>query len=245
MLWQRIKTYVYFLRSMLRVNSGLLRGMWKLTRLPQPAITVFGGSRLPKEDIHSKKICTLAEKLAHAGFSIITGGGPGIMEAANLGAMTHVKENGKKKIPSKLTTIGISLSKLQEANEYTQEYIIQPYFFTRKWLLVRYAVGFVVEPGGFGTLDELSEVLTLIQTHRMPKTPVILIGVEYWKPLLEWVHERALKNGLLEKKDADLLHVTDNVDEAFEIINTTCAGCKETGIAAKSTEKRNNNNSNS
>jgi len=223
---------------MFRVNRGLLRGMWKLTRLPQPAITVFGGTKLSKDDIHSQKICTLAEKLAHAGFSIITGGGPGIMEAANRGAMTHVQEKNGEKKPTKLTTIGISIRKLQEVNKYAQAYIIQPYFFTRKWLLVRYAVGFVVGPGGFGTLDELAEVLTLIQTHHMPQTPVVLIGVDYWQPLVQWIRERALKNGLLEEKDANLVHVTDDVDEAFSIISTTCTTCKDAGIAAQSIEKK-------
>jgi len=114
--------------------------MWKLTKLPQPAITIFGGTKLPSTHPASKTIRILAEKLVSHGFSIITGGGPGIMEAANFGAIEHLKKDGE----SHLVSIGIGVSNVQPFNKYVQGHIIQPYFFTRKWLLVRAAVGFVV-----------------------------------------------------------------------------------------------------
>ena len=189
--------YLHFLKSLFRINRGLLRGMWKLTKLPQPTITVFGGSRIPKEDPHSQIICKLAKKLAEKGYSIITGGGPGIMEAANLGAVEYANQK-KKKESNKIVTMGIGVARLGKANKYVQEYIKLPYFFIRKWLLTHNAVGFVVGPGGFGTLDELAEILTLIQTHSMPKTPIVLIGIKYWKPFLNWIYDSALKNKLLE-----------------------------------------------
>ncbi|MCK4265391.1 TIGR00730 family Rossman fold protein [Candidatus Babeliales bacterium] len=236
MFFKRVAMYLRFLRSMFRVNKGLLWGMWKLTKLPQPAITVFGGTKLPVSHPTAKIISALTKKLAHAGFSIITGGGPGIMEAANLGALEHA--NHKKK-PS-FTTIGIGLTQLQTFNKYVQDNIIQPYFFTRKWLLVRYSVGFIVGPGGFGTLDELTEVLTLIQTHQMPKTPVVLINKSYWQPFLNWVHEHPLKEKLLSKKDAHILTIADTAEEAFEIIQKNCGDAPQCSIEAPPTEKKSN-----
>ena len=241
----RLKYYFEFLGSLWRVNWGLLTGMWKLTRLPQPTITVFGGTQLAADSEFADKICAITKKLAGAGFSILTGGGPGVMRAANLGAYetanTHGEphkhgENGREQ-RRHMISMGIGLETLpQDPNKYTQDFIVTPYFFTRKWLLVRYAVGFVVGPGGFGTLDELSEVLTLIQTHHMPQTPVVLIGTEYWAPLLQWVNERALRDGLLTKEDAALIHVTDDVDEAFTFIKSQCLGHEECGITAPPTE---------
>lgn len=237
MIFARLKRYLSFLGSLFRVNVGLLRGMWKLTKMSQPIITFFGGSRLSQEDPHSEIICQIAKRLAQKGFSVITGGGPGIMEAANLGAVEYVNSKGKKE-RKRIVTMGIGVARIGKANKYVQEYIRLPYFFIRKWLLVRNAVGFVVGPGGFGTLDELAEVLTLIQTHHMSRTPIVLIGVKYWKPFLDWIEESPLKNKLLEKKDAALLNLTDDADEAFRIITTTCTSESVTGISAKPTEKK-------
>ncbi len=236
MFFTRLKKYLHFLRSIFRVNVGLFRGMWKLAKISQPTITFFGGSRLSLEDPHSVVVCQLARMLAQKGFSIITGGGPGIMEAANLGAVEYANSKGKQK--EKLVTMGIGVARIGGANKYVQEYIRLPYFFIRKWLLVRNAVGFVVGPGGFGTLDELAEVLTLIQTYHMPKTPIVLIGKKYWKPFLDWVEKSPLKSGLLTAKDAALLNITDDVDEAFKMITMACTAESVCGIEAKPVEKK-------
>lgn len=201
-----------------------MRGMWKLTLLPQPAITVFGGSRIQRDSPHAQKAQKLAKLLVSKGYSILTGGGPGIMEAANAGAIECLKDcvfpPEKKPTPKTIVSAGITLVRLnkEQVNPYVQDAIVMDHFFARKWLLVRYAVGFVFFPGGFGTLDELFEVVTLIQTHHMKRVPLILIDTHYWEPLMRWIYERALKNNLIEKKDAHLFLVLDSVEEAVEII---------------------------
>jgi len=236
MFFTRLKKYLHFLRSIFRVNVGLFRGMWKLAKITQPTITFFGGSRLSQEDPHSIIVCQLAKMLAKKGFSIITGGGPGIMEAANLGAVEYVNSKGKKK--EEVVTMGIGVARIGGANKYVQEYIRLPYFFIRKWLLVRNAVGFIVGPGGFGTLDELAEVLTLIQTYHKQKTPIVLIGTKYWKPFLDWVERSPLKSGLLTEKDAALLNITDDAEEAYKMITIACTAESVSGIDAKPMEKK-------
>lgn len=202
--------------------------MWKLTRLPQPAITVFGSARMEINSPDGKKAQELARILVLKGYSIITGGGPGIMEAANAGALQCLKECDfppeKKPTQKTIVSAGISLVRLNRdrINPYVQDSILLEHFFARKWLLVRYAVGFVFFPGGFGTMDELFEVVTLIQTHRMKRVPLILIDTYYWGPLMHWIHDRALRHNLIEKKDAHLFVVLDSIEEAVEIIYRHC-----------------------
>jgi uncharacterized protein (TIGR00730 family) len=218
---QRLTYYCYFLRSLFRINWGLLTGMWKLTRVHQPAVTFFGGSRLSSTAKISQTIIELAQNLAHEGFSIITGGGPGVMEAANYGAAIHAQHHAQEESVLKqkrITSMGIGIAKIDIINPYVQDFIVQPYFFTRKWLLVRYSMAFVVGPGGFGTLDELGEILTLIQTHSMPAMPIILLDTQYWKPLQDWIYNSALKEKLITENDAKLIYVTDSAQEALERI---------------------------
>ncbi|HBS48482.1 TPA: TIGR00730 family Rossman fold protein [Candidatus Dependentiae bacterium] len=220
MIFKRIGMYLKFLRSLFHLNIGVLFGMWKLTKLPQPIITIFGGSRLPIDSHYAKIIYKISQKLAAEGYSILTGGGPGIMAAANLGATEYANGNGNHH--KKTISMGIGVVRLESYNKYAQDFISQPYFFTRKWLLVRNSVGFIVGPGGFGTMDELSEVLTLLQTHHMQKTPVVIIGKEYWEPMIDWVKNKALKNDLITLKDVDLISITDDPDEAVQIIKNFC-----------------------
>lgn len=230
MRFSRFREYGRFLKSLIKMNFRLLWGMWKLTRLPQPAITIFGGSRIPLDSIHAKKATELAKMLASDGFSIITGGGPGIMEAANLGAIEYLKEcKFDEKCKSMLVSAGIGLIRLnkERVNPYVQENIIMEHFFSRKWLLVRYAVGFVVFPGGFGTLDELFEVVTLVQCNRMAKVPIVLIDKSFWGPLRDWIEHRALVYHLIEEKDTDIIVMTDSVEEAFSIIRQYCTTQKQ------------------
>ena len=226
MRFQRLRYYGIFLQTLFGINFRLLWGMWKLTKLPQPAITIFGGARIEHESLHAQKAFDLSKKLVAEGFSIITGGGPGIMEAANFGAIEYLKECklGNNLHCEPVVSAGIGLLRLnkERANPYVQDNIIMDHFFTRKWLLVRYAVGFVIFPGGFGTLDEFFEIITLRQTNHMQDAPIILIDSDYWKPMIEWVHEKALKNNLITQKDLELFQVLDSVDEAVAIIKQRC-----------------------
>ncbi len=238
---RRLKEYKKFLLSLMKTNMRLLYGMWKLTRLPQPAITFFGGARVPLESSTAEQAKTLAGKLVNLGFSIITGGGPGIMEAANFGAIEYLRDCDLNSPHCKqgIVSAGIGLIKLnkERINPYVQQNIVMNYFFARKWLLVRYAVGFVIFPGGFGTLDEFFEVITLIQCNRMPEVPVILLGTQYWAPIRSWVFNNAIKEGLIDHKDADLFIVTDSIDEAAELLKKKCLGCQESVIADEAEPK--------
>jgi uncharacterized protein (TIGR00730 family) len=230
MFLSRLKEYGKFLGSLAVTNCRLLKGMWKLTKLPQPAVTIFGSSRTPFESIHGERSCAIAKKLTLGGFSVITGGGPGIMEAANRGAFEAAKElrleyGDGKKSPRPGRSLGIGLTRLnrEKANQYVQDFIVMEHFFSRKWLLVRYSVGFVVFPGGFGTMDELWEILTLIQTKRMPNYPIILMDKKFWEPFHKIIHDRMLANKLISQADEKIIDaITDDVDEAYDIIVKRC-----------------------
>jgi len=236
MIFSRLAAYAKFLKSLFGTNFKLLRGMWKLTKLPQPAVTIFGSARMPFESEDGERACAIAKKLTLGGFSIITGGGPGIMGAANRGAFEAAtelriahKEGPKKHLPS----LGIGLTRLnrEQSNPYVHDYIVMEHFFARKWLLIRYSVGFVVFPGGFGTMDELYELLTLIQTERMPKYPIVLVGTEYWKPHHKIIHEQMLTKGLISESDDAIIDlITDDIEEAYRVI---VEGCNCLGYGVK------------
>lgn len=200
--------------------------MWRLTKLPQPTITVFGGSRIDANSIYAQKARQIAKMLVADGFSIITGGGPGIMEAANEGALDFVKECdiSDRTHCKPIVSAGIGLLRLnkEEANPYVQENIVMDHFFTRKWLLVRYSIGFVIFPGGFGTLDELFEIVTLMQTDHMQQAPIVLVDSAYWQHIIQWIEEKALAENLIAPKDRNIIQVVDTVEEAFKIIKTFC-----------------------
>jgi len=231
MRFRRLREYFHFLRSLFRTNIHLIWGMWKLTAVPHPAITIFGGARIQQDTEETRIARQLAKMLASEGFSIITGGGPGIMEAANHGAIDFVKECdiNNKACAQKVVSAGIGVIQLnlENINPYTQKYIEMPYFFSRKWLLVRYAVGFVIFPGGFGTMDELSEIITLVQTNKMAKVPIVLIDKGFWAPLFEWIQTRALARGLIGHDDIHLIICVDTAEEAFDILKMGCKGREE------------------
>ena len=194
----------------------LIYGLWYVCKLTRPIVTVFGSARLSQDDHYSKVTQDLTLKLVTYDISVLTGGGPGLMEAANCGVLLH--ENGKK-----FRTMGIGVKGLGEgANVCVQKYIAMRNFSVRKWLLTRYSDGFAVMPGGFGTLDELSEVTTLIQTNRIKAKPIVLIGKEYWQPLVDWIMNSALPKGLVSKEDIRLLDVTDDLDEAVCLLRGRC-----------------------
>lgn len=171
-----------------------------------PAVAVFGSSRRKETDPYYETAVELAEKIAKRGFGVITGGGPGLMEAANEGA---------KKAGGRSCGLCIDLPQEEAPNAFiSQEFLLRfRYFFVRKVMFVRYAQAFVVLPGGFGTLDELFEALTLIQTDKIKKFPIYLIGKEYWQGLVDWLQNKVLASDNLAPEDMDLFKVTDDLDE--------------------------------
>ena len=173
------------------------------------AVTIFGSARVLPDDPYYKKAEYLAGKLAENGFGVITGGGPGIMEAANKGAA----EAGGKSVG-----MNIRLPYEQKPNPYANTVIEYKYFFIRKVMFVKYAVAYVILPGGFGTMDELFEALTLIQTKRIRCFPVILMGSDYWKGLIDWIRNTMLQNDKIEPYDLEIIHVIDDPDEIVKHI---------------------------
>jgi hypothetical protein len=174
-----------------------------------PAITIFGSARTKPTDKYYRAAMAIAHGLAQHNLTVITGGGPGIMEAANKGAA----QGGGKSVG-----LNIELPHEQAGNRFANVPIHFHYFFARKVCFVKYSLGFVYMPGGFGTLDELFEVLTLAQTQRIPQFPMILFGSEYWKGLVAWLKARPEKDGKISASDLDILKITDDVDEVVEII---------------------------
>jgi uncharacterized protein (TIGR00730 family) len=193
----------------LRIMGEFVDSFETLSHL-SPAVTVFGSARTRPRDRYYKAAVQLGRQLAQHGIPVITGGGPGIMAAANQGAAQ-----------AKGTSVGlnIELPQEQQGNGFANVPVHFHYFFARKVCFAKYSVAFVYLPGGFGTLDELFEVLTLVQTERIPKFPLILIGKRHWSGLLRWLRaELRDRNGHIGPKDLDLLTVTDDVDEAVAII---------------------------
>ena len=165
------------------------------------AVSIFGSARVKPGDPYYEKTVVLARRFAQEGFSVITGGGPGIMEAANKGAA----EGGGKSVG-----MNIRLPYEQKPNPYANVHIDYKYFFIRKVMFVKYAMAYVILPGGFGTLDELFEALTLIQTKRIKSFPVILMGSEYWKGLLDWMKKTVMRELMIEKEDLNYFQIIDD-----------------------------------
>ncbi|WIM95829.1 TIGR00730 family Rossman fold protein [Actinoplanes oblitus] len=192
----------------LRILSEFVEGFDTLADLP-PAVSVFGSARSAPDSPECELAAGLGAALAEAGYAVITGGGPGVMEAANRGAT----EAGGMSVG-----LGIELPFEQGLNDWVDIGIDFRYFFVRKTMFVKYAQAFVVLPGGFGTLDELFEAITLVQTRKVTRFPVILMGVDYWSGLLDWIKRRMLDDGKISEADLELIQVTDDVAEAVRII---------------------------
>ncbi len=192
----------------LRILGEFVSGFETLARLG-PAVTVFGSARTLPSDPMYRAATMLAKGLAEAGFTVITGGGPGIMEAANRGA----QQGGGLSVGCT-----IELPHEQRVNDYTDLSVSFRYFFVRKMMFVKYAQGFVIFPGGFGTLDELFESITLAQTDKIAHFPVVLIGTAYWKGLFDWMQTRVAAEGKIDGGDLGLMRVTDDVDEAVSLM---------------------------
>lgn len=196
--------------SIFKIMGEFVDGYDKLLRIG-PCISVFGSARLKPESKYYEMAVKTAELITDNGFGVITGGGPGIMEAGNKGAHNR----GGKSVG-----LGIELPFEQGTNDYVHpKYEINfKYFFVRKVMFVKYAQAFIVFPGGFGTLDELFETLTLIQTNKIKRIPIVLVGSEYWNGLLDWVKNQLINDGLISPGDVDLFFVTDDHEEAVRYV---------------------------
>lgn len=192
----------------LRIQSEFVNGFGALADLG-PAFSIFGSARTPSDHPEYKMAEDLGKKLSDKNYAVITGGGPGIMEAANKGCFAG---------PGLSVGLGIELPFEQSMNEYIELGIDFRYFFARKTMFIKYAQGFVVFPGGFGTLDELFEALTLVQTKKVTAFPVVLVGKSFWGPLVDWIKNTMLVSGKISQADADSLFVTDDMDEVVDIL---------------------------
>ncbi|MBI2288054.1 MAG: TIGR00730 family Rossman fold protein [Chloroflexi bacterium] len=193
-----------------RIIGELVEGFDTLSAV-EPAVTIYGSARLAVDDPLYAQTEEIAYRLGMAGFSIITGGGPGVMEAANKGALrAGVNSLG----------LNIELPEEQICNTYTTKSIMFHHFFVRKVMLVKYAIAFIMIPGGLGTLDELTEVLTLIQTHKIKPFPVVLFNSEYWQGFLSWLRSSALARKFISEEDFNLLRVCDRPEEVVEMVQS-------------------------
>jgi uncharacterized protein (TIGR00730 family) len=207
--WAEIKSsdsWVIF-----KVMAEFVEGFEKLAKIG-PCVTIFGSARTKPTNAYYKTAEELAYQLVLHGYGVVTGGGPGIMEAGNRGA---------NRAGGKSVGLNIYLPHEQKGNPYIDpdKLITFDYFFVRKVMFIKYSQGFVVMPGGFGTLDELSEALTLIQTKKIGRFPIVLVGKKYWAGLMGWIHEALLKEGMINEEDLDLFSVVDTPEEAVNVID--------------------------
>jgi len=193
---------------MLTIMAEFIESTERLSEL-RPAVSIFGSARTPPMDPHYQLCTTIARLLSDAGFAVISGGGPGIMEAANKGAF-----DGK----SSSVGLNIELPHEQSSNKWQDISLSFRHFFARKVAFVKYADAYVVLPGGFGTLDELTEVLTLIQTGKSRRIPVILVGSQFWSGLMEWFRSQLAGDGMISEQDLELMQVIDEPEKVLEAI---------------------------
>lgn len=192
----------------LRIQAEFVEGFGLLAELPK-AVSVFGSARTKPDSPEYKLGVDIGARLHEAGYAVITGGGPGIMEAANRGC----DESGGLSVG-----LGIELPFEQKLNDHIDIGLEFRYFFVRKTMFVKYSQAFVVLPGGFGTLDELFEAITLVQTKKITRFPIVLVGTEFWGGLLDWVKTSMLPSGKISPQDIDLIHLTDDPEEVVQII---------------------------
>jgi hypothetical protein len=207
--WNEIKSADSW--AIFKVMSEFVTGFEKLSKIG-PCVSLFGSARTPRDHKHYKMAEEIAAKLVRHGYGVITGGGPGIMEAGNKGAYS---EGGKS------VGLNIELPFEQFNNIYIDRDKIMSfdYFFVRKVMFVKYSQGFVVLPGGFGTMDELFEALTLIQTNKIGKFPIVLVGKSYWQGLIDWIRSTLLSHYYIKEEDLDLFCVVDDATEAVKVID--------------------------
>lgn len=208
-----------------RISGELRAGIAQLGDI-SPAISIFGSARVKQDSWEYRSACTLGEMLAAAGVSVITGGGPGVMEAGNRGARAG---DGRS------IGLNITLPHEQLANPYIDIDLAFNYFFTRKFMLIRYAMGFAIYPGGFGTIDELFELLMLMQTGKLKRCPMVLVGEDYWSGLYNWLARESVERGYIAAKDLDLVEVVPDEEVAAMVLLENVR--KEVGLTQTSTEQ--------
>lgn len=194
----------------LRIQAEFVEGFGTLAEIG-PGIGVFGSARTQRRDPMYLAATRIGRGLADAGYATLTGGGPGIMEAANKGAL----EAGGVSVG-----LGIELPFEQSLNKYVSLGINFRYFFARKVMFLKYSQGFVVMPGGFGTFDEVFEAITLVQTRKVTSFPIVLFGSDFWTPLLDWLNDKVMGNGYISANDPDLMRLTDDPDEAVALVTS-------------------------
>lgn len=194
---------------MFRIMAEFVDGFDAMSTVDVPAVTIYGSARTPVDHPWYLLTVDIARKLAEAQFAVITGGGPGMMEAANKGAA----EGGGVSIG-----LNIALPHEQEANKYANFPLHFKYFFVRKVMFMKYSQAFICMPGGFGSLDELFEAMTLIQTQRIKPFPIVLVGSDFWAGLVDWLRDKLLGSGHIAKEDLELVKVLDDADEVVEFI---------------------------
>ena len=206
--WNEIKTHDSW--SIFKIMSEFVDGFETMSKIG-PCVSIFGSARIKPDNEHYQLAVDTAYKLAQKGYGIITGGGPGIMEAGNKGANAA----GGRSVG-----LNIDLPFEQHKNPYIdQDKFLQfNYFFVRKVMFMKYSQGYVVMPGGFGTLDELFEAITLVQTNKLVRFPVVLVKKSYWQGLVSWIKETMLQNGTISEDDLELIHLVDTADEAVQVI---------------------------
>src|SRR3954452_14512904 len=202
----------------LRIQAEFVEGFGALAEVPR-AVTVFGSARTKRDNPEYELGRKIGAALANAGFAVMTGGGPGAMEAVNRGAA----EAGGFSVG-----LGIELPFEQGLNPWVDLGVNFRYFFARKTMFIKYSQAFICLPGGFGTLDELFEALTLVQTKKVTKFPVVLFGSEYWGGLYEWIKNSVLAEGKISPHDLDLLHVTDDIDDAVRVVQESYQAWEDT-----------------
>jgi uncharacterized protein (TIGR00730 family) len=222
---------IYEFLRVLRIGIEFIRGFRALFGVG-PAITVFGSARFPSDHRYCELARTVAYGLAKQGYSVITGGGPGIMEAANQGAREGRRDPHSQTIgpwfkPSLSIGCTIKLPKEQKANAFLDLEVPFYYFFVRKVMLVKYSTGFVIFPGGFGTIDELSEALTLIQTAKLHDFPVILVGKEFWCDFENWLRKVLVPAGTISPEDLKTFVITDDPQEVLDLLKAPTSHLEE------------------
>lgn len=210
--------FKYYVRTV-RITYGFLWNLRALVSLPHPIVTVFGSAKTKDTADLYYQAYALGRMLAEQNISVITGGGPGIMHAANCGAAS-VDLQLRNKVKR---TLGITVRGIDETFDPSPIPTINfHYFFMRKWFLSQFSSAFIVFPGGIGTMDELFDVLNLRKHDFLPLLPVVLIGKDYWQPLLNWFNQSALAGGEIEEKNLKLFIVTDSIEEAFHLVSQAC-----------------------
>jgi len=211
---------LFELRRAARIFREFVRG-FRALHFVGPCVTVFGSARTMEADRHYGTARAIGAGLAKMGFTTMTGGGPGIMEAANRGA----QEAGGRSIGC-----NIALPMEQKPNPYVDRFITFQHFYVRKVMLVKYSYAFVAMPGGFGTLDELFETATLVQTKKVESFPLVLVGRDYWEPLFVFLRERMLAEGMIHAEDLELLQLVDTADEALAILRAQALPLARAGM---------------